>query len=100
MPLEVQFTKIRDIEERQFLLKRDFEKHNKWILSGSLCSWGDMFIPHFELVIYLWIPRDIRISRLVKREKEDMARLLNLEGTGMSHLMSLLNGLQSMIKPV
>lgn len=31
---------------------------------------GDIFIPHFELVIYLWIHRDIRIRRLTKREKE------------------------------
>lgn len=67
---KIPFTRIRPIEERQSLLKKDLEKHDSWILSGSLCGWGDVFIPFFELVIYLWIPRDIRISRLKKREKE------------------------------
>ncbi|MHC1757197.1 MAG: AAA family ATPase [Methanosarcina sp.] len=70
IPSEIPFTRIRDIEERQSLLKKDLEKYDNWILSGSLCGWGDILISHFELVIYLWIPRDIRIRRLTKREKE------------------------------
>jgi len=67
---EEPFTQKRDIEERQFLLNEDLKKNNKWILSGSLCDWGDIFIPYFDLVVYIWTPKDIRISRLVKREKE------------------------------
>jgi len=70
IPSEIPFTRPRPLEERQSILKKDLKKYDSWILSGSLCGWGDIFIPHFELVIYLWISRDIRISRLVKREKE------------------------------
>ena len=39
-----------------------------WVLSGSLCGWGDMFIPMFELVVFLWIPSGVRLTRLRERE--------------------------------
>ncbi len=29
-----------------------------------------MFIPEFELVVFLWIPPDLRMARLAKREVE------------------------------
>lgn len=69
MPSEVQFTEKRAIQDRQLLLRKDLEQNKKWILSGSLCGWGDIFIPYFELVVYLWIPNDTRMSRLAKREQ-------------------------------
>jgi len=39
-------------------------------VSGSLCGWGDVAIPLFELVVFLWIPHDIRMERLRQREHE------------------------------
>jgi hypothetical protein len=41
-----------------------------WVVSGSLCGWGDVAIPLFELVVFLWIPHDIRMARLRRREQE------------------------------
>jgi hypothetical protein len=38
------------------------------VLSGSLCGWGDVAIPLFELVVVLSIPHDIRMARLHRRE--------------------------------
>jgi adenylate kinase family enzyme len=60
----------RKADERIELLRTKLESTDKWILSGSLCGWGDVFIPYFDLVIYLWLPQDIRINRLIKRESE------------------------------
>lgn len=48
----------------------DLTAHQSWVLSGSLCGWGDAAIPLFELVVYLWIPPDIRLGRLRQREHE------------------------------
>ena len=48
----------------------DLTRHSSWVLSGSLCGWGDVAIPLFELVVYLWIPPDIRLERLRQREYE------------------------------
>jgi hypothetical protein len=42
--------------------------HDAWVLSGSLCGWGDGAISLFELVVFLAIPPDIRMARLRRRE--------------------------------
>lgn len=68
LPTEPPFQKVRAVKERQSLLMRDLEGHNDWILTGSLCGWGDIFIPMFDLVVFLWIPTDIRMKRLMERE--------------------------------
>ncbi len=63
------FQKQRSVEERLVILKELLTSNKKWILSGSLCGWGDELIPYFDLVVYLWLPEKIRISRLLEREK-------------------------------
>lgn len=68
LPTEEPFTKVRSIEDRIQLLSADLEGQDKWVLSGSLCGWGDVFIPYFDLVIFMWIPQDIRMKRLEARE--------------------------------
>jgi adenylate kinase family enzyme len=39
-----------------------------WVLSGSLCGWGDPLIPRFQLTVFLAVPTDLRIERLRERE--------------------------------
>jgi len=68
-PTDLPFQKKREVGERKKLLKDKLCSSEKWVLSGSLCGWGDEFIPYFDLVIYLWIPQDIRINRLIERER-------------------------------
>ncbi len=67
-PTTIPFIRKREVEERNGLLSRDLESASKWVLSGSLCRWGDIFIPDFELVVYLTLPKEIRIKRLIERE--------------------------------
>jgi hypothetical protein len=50
------------------MLRADLEKPGGWALSGSLCGWGDPFIPLFDLVVFLYIPTDLRMERLRARE--------------------------------
>ncbi len=52
------------------MLQSDLSKESEWALSGSLCEWGDFAIPLFTLVVFLWIPADIRLKRLMEREVE------------------------------
>ena len=79
-PTNPPFQEARNKEERQELLKIDLKKHNNWILSGSLCGWGDIFIPYFDLVIYLWIPKELRMKRLEVREKQRYGELIEVDG--------------------
>lgn len=62
------FTDIREIDDRKKVLKADLSKYERSILSGALCGWGDSFKSYFDLVIFLWIPQDIRLERLQQRE--------------------------------
>ena len=70
LPTEPKFEKIRDRAERQALLGNHLERHRGWVLSGSLCGWGDLFIPRFELVIFCAVPSEVRLARLRARERE------------------------------
>ena len=65
---EIPYTQQREQEQRIELLKKDLEKHPQWVLSGSLCSWGDFAIPMFTFAVFLWIPQETRLSRLRERE--------------------------------
>ncbi len=80
MKTDPPFQNKRCIQDRQILLKKDLEDNKKWVLSGSLCGWGDIFIPYFDLVIFLWIPKEIRISRLKAREKKRHGKKIELNG--------------------
>lgn len=62
------FTEHRQVDEKKKLLRKDLLRHDNLILSGALCGWGDSFKSNFDLVIFLWIPKNIRLERLQKRE--------------------------------
>jgi len=62
------FDKMREARERVELLKEDLSNKNQWILSGAVCGWGDELKSFFDVVIYLYVPQDIRVNRLKARE--------------------------------
>jgi adenylate kinase family enzyme len=68
LPTDPPYTHRRERTERAQLLMDDLTAHNTWVVSGSLCGWGDVAIPLFELVVFLAIPQDIRMERLRQRE--------------------------------
>ncbi len=69
-PTDPPYSAPRPRAERQAKLARDLELHTAWVLSGSLCGWGDVFIPRFEHVVFLRVPTEIRLARLRERELE------------------------------
>lgn len=71
---QTKYSEKRDIKDRKKLLRNDLMKHNDWILTGSLCGWGDEFITEYDLVIYLWVPPKIRLERLRQREFQRYGR--------------------------
>jgi len=64
------YTRSFPNEKRAELLSASIQEFSKCVISGSLCGWGDVFIPNFGLVAFLDVPMDIRIRRLNKRERE------------------------------
>lgn len=50
------------------MLKHDLTIYQNCILSGAICGWGEKFKAHFDLVIFLQLPQNIRLERLQQRE--------------------------------
>lgn len=69
-PTKPPYQHLRSIKQRRQLLKKDIENESAWVISGSFCGWGDIFIDEFDLVIYLWTPINIRLQRLKSREQQ------------------------------
>lgn len=67
MPTVPPFTDKRPVAERLTLLDERLVG-DKWVLSGSLVGWGDPLMSRFDLVIFLYTPADVRMSRLRARE--------------------------------
>ena len=57
-------------EERVKLMSEAIYENSKCAISGSLCGWGDVFIPRFDLVVFMNTPTDVRVERIEKREYE------------------------------
>ena len=68
------------VEERIRYMDEGLNDVDRWVLSGSLCGWGDVFIPYFDLVIFLWIPQELRMNRLLEREKKRYGKEINIGG--------------------
>jgi adenylate kinase family enzyme len=64
---DIPYTQKTDIQTRVDSLGKDL-RAPEWVLSGSLCEWGDFAIPLFTLVVFLWIPQELRLARLKARE--------------------------------
>jgi adenylate kinase family enzyme len=58
LPSDPPFQRIRDRAERQAVLGAELTRYPHWVLSGSLCGWGDLFVPLFQRVVFLWVPPD------------------------------------------
>ena len=64
------YTIKRDVNDRIAMLDNDIRSNEKCVISGSLSGWGDVFIPRFDIVVFLYTPSKIRLERLAKREYE------------------------------
>lgn len=69
LPTEPPFQQTRPVEARKDLLRTALAQEPYWALSGALSGWGDEFIPQFDLVVFLFVPPDVRLERLRAREQ-------------------------------
>ncbi|MFO7637220.1 MAG: AAA family ATPase [Clostridia bacterium] len=67
-PTDPPFVRSLPHEERVKRISAAIEEHPKCVISGSLCGWGDVLIPRFDLVVFVDTPTEVRIQRLEKRE--------------------------------
>ena len=70
----------REPEQRLTMLQKALAQHDGWVLSGSLCGWGDPLIGLFEAVIFVTLPAQLRLERTRQRERERYGDQLNAGG--------------------
>jgi len=61
------FGNLRVPIERNTLLGKDLKSESSWVLSGSVCWWGDFAIRFFDVVIFLYVPHKERMRRYISR---------------------------------
>lgn len=47
----------------------DIEGVSDWVLSGSICCWGDALLNRFTLAVFLYVQPGERLARLMDRER-------------------------------
>jgi adenylate kinase family enzyme len=62
------FTVARPKGERIRLLQEQSGGLEGWVLSGSLCGWGDAMIAQFTHVVFVRLDPEVRLHRLRLRE--------------------------------
>ena len=76
MPTDPPFTTPREVSARRATLAEALDAHPRWVLSGSLCRWGDIFTSRFQLAVFLYVPHELRMARLMARERERYGKLI------------------------
>ena len=84
-PTDPPFHRAREEPERRRLLAAALDTRPRFVLSGSLVGWGDVFVARFELVVFLWIPHDARMARLRARERERYGAAIDPGGALHAH---------------
>lgn len=67
---EVPYAVRRDALARSRMLQEAISLSDDCIVGGSLISWGEQWSSMFDLVVFLYVPEEIRMERLVQRELE------------------------------
>lgn len=70
VPSTPPYRERRGKAERLALITADLEGDGGAVVSGSVAGWGRSLEDAFELVVYLWVPADLRVARLTRRETE------------------------------
>ncbi len=74
VPTQVPFTLKRPVDERLRLIAHaqaatKVQPNGTWVLSGSLMGWGEPVIAQAGLVVFLSTTTEIRMDRLIARER-------------------------------
>ena len=56
--------------QRVEMIRFDTRNVDSWVLSGSICSWGDKILGDFTHAVFLHVDPSIRMQRLYDREHE------------------------------
>jgi adenylate kinase family enzyme len=68
LPTDPPYRVARPAPLRLALLRDEMDAAPAWVLSGSMCPWGDSLMSRLDLVVFLTVPTELRMTRLHARE--------------------------------
>ena len=68
LPSNPPYAEKRAPDARIRLMQDLFVPRSEWVLSGSLMDWGAEIVPFIDLIVFLRLDADLRMSRLRERE--------------------------------
>lgn len=69
LPSDPPYSKQRPLKDRLRLIKRDLGGCPSWVLSGCVAGWGGDPGISYSLVVFLYVPPQLRLERLLQREQ-------------------------------
>ena len=69
-PTDPPYTLKHPPAERIRGLRAVMDDEAGWVLSGSVVSWGDAFLPLFTVAVFVTVPQAVRLRRLQDRERQ------------------------------
>ncbi|MCW5300526.1 hypothetical protein DXT88_20350 [Herbaspirillum lusitanum] len=85
LPTSPPFTSKRDSEERLSAITKILSSLSDAVVAGSILEWGEALENSFDFIVFLYLPENIRMSRIKERElarygKEVDAKFLSWAG--------------------
>lgn len=68
LPSNPPYQHLADKTQRGERLLQEMRSHGRAIVAGSIIGWGQPLENEFDLVVFLYLPVEIRLERLVRRE--------------------------------
>lgn len=85
LPTDPPYHTRYEATERLQLLSESLDGSERWVLGGSLMGWGDPLTSRFDLVVFLYLPSEERMTRLRRRERERFGSALDPGGAMHEH---------------
>lgn len=74
------YTVKREVAERNSKLRIDLQENLSWVLSGSIDGWESGAEHLLTLVVFLYVPQELRLERLHERECEEFGAAIRPGG--------------------
>lgn len=69
LPSDPLYVDLRPVALRVEMLRKAMADAGSWVLSGSALGWGDELLSDLDAVVFLTVPPETRIPRLIDRER-------------------------------
>ncbi|HEX8240017.1 MAG TPA: AAA family ATPase [Allosphingosinicella sp.] len=60
----------REVPERLVRLAAEQSRTGRWVISGTLDAWAAPALSDAQLIVFLDVPTEVRLERLLRRERE------------------------------